>query len=73
MTAAKFELRDEESGKKSELPVLSGTIGFFLVLMILFVRVLPAISIFEVREVLHHLAPHVADDSDLAPQPSAGD
>jgi citrate synthase len=27
MTAAKFELRDEESGKKSELPVLSGTIG----------------------------------------------
>src|ERR1039457_7034167 len=27
MTAAKFELLDEESGKKSELPVLSGTIG----------------------------------------------
>ena len=37
--------------------VLTGTIGFFLVLMILFVRVLPSISIFEVREVLHHLAP----------------
>ena len=27
MTAAKFELRDEETGKKSELPVLTGTIG----------------------------------------------
>src|ERR1700676_2790425 len=27
MTAAKFELLDEESGKKSELPVLSGTMG----------------------------------------------
>src|ERR1700689_3986 len=27
MTATKFELVDEESGKKSELPVLRGTIG----------------------------------------------
>jgi Ni/Fe-hydrogenase subunit HybB-like protein len=32
-----------------------GTIGFFLTLMFLFVRVLPAISIFEMREVLHTL------------------
>jgi molybdopterin-containing oxidoreductase family membrane subunit len=32
----------------------AGTIGFFLFLMFLFVRVLPAISIFEVREVVHH-------------------
>jgi molybdopterin-containing oxidoreductase family membrane subunit len=31
-----------------------GTIGLFLTLMFLFVRVLPAISIFEVREVVHH-------------------
>jgi molybdopterin-containing oxidoreductase family membrane subunit len=31
-----------------------GTIGFFLTMMWLFVRFLPAISIFEVREVLHH-------------------
>jgi molybdopterin-containing oxidoreductase family membrane subunit len=31
-----------------------GTIGVFLALMFLFVRVLPAISIFEMREVLHH-------------------
>ena len=34
-----------------------GTIGLFLTLMFLFVRVLPAISIFEVREVLHHMKP----------------
>ena len=39
-----------------------GTIGFFLMLMFLFVRVLPAISIFEMREVVHHLEPHIADD-----------
>ena len=31
-----------------------GTIGLFLALMFLFVRVLPAISIFEMREVVHH-------------------
>jgi Ni/Fe-hydrogenase subunit HybB-like protein len=33
----------------------AGTIGFFLAAMFLFIRVLPAISIFEVREVLHEL------------------
>jgi Ni/Fe-hydrogenase subunit HybB-like protein len=33
-----------------------GTIGFFLLLMFLFVRMLPSISIFEVREVVHHEA-----------------
>jgi Ni/Fe-hydrogenase subunit HybB-like protein len=38
-----------------------GTLGFFTVLMLLFIRVLPAISIFEMREVLHHLAPNVAE------------
>ena len=32
----------------------TGTIGFFLLLMFLFVRALPSISIFEVREVVHH-------------------
>ena len=52
--------------------VYVGTLGFFLVLMILFVRVLPSISIFEVREVLHHLAPNVTDD-DPAPAPAHGD
>jgi molybdopterin-containing oxidoreductase family membrane subunit len=32
----------------------AGTIGFFLLLIFLFVRALPSISIFEVREVIHH-------------------
>ena len=32
----------------------AGTIGVFLALMFLFVRGLPAISIFEMREVVHH-------------------
>jgi Ni/Fe-hydrogenase subunit HybB-like protein len=31
-----------------------GTIGFFMFLIFLFVRLLPSISIFEVREVVHH-------------------
>ena len=53
--------------------ILAGTIGFFLVLMVLFVRVLPSISIFEVREVLHHLAPNVAGEGRLEPRPSHGD
>jgi Ni/Fe-hydrogenase subunit HybB-like protein len=35
----------------------AGTIGVFLSLMFLFVRGLPAISIFEMREVVHHLEP----------------
>jgi molybdopterin-containing oxidoreductase family membrane subunit len=34
-----------------------GTIGLFLSLMFLFIRGIPAISIFETREVLHHLEP----------------
>ena len=33
-----------------------GTIGLFLTLIFLFVRVLPAISIFEMRELVHHVA-----------------
>ena len=32
----------------------TGTIGFFMFLIFLFVRLLPSISIFEVREVVHH-------------------
>src|SRR5690348_9967869 len=32
----------------------TGTIGFFLLCIFLFVRMLPSISIFEVREVVHH-------------------
>mgnify|MGYP001605730949 CR=1 FL=1 len=34
--------------------VLTGTIGFFVLLRSLFIRILPAISFFEVREVIHH-------------------
>jgi len=30
-----------------------GTIGFFLLCILLFIRVLPAISIFEMRELVH--------------------
>ena len=48
-----------------------GTIGFFLTMMWLFVRFLPSISIFEVREVLHHEGGHEHTPS---PQPApAGD
>ncbi len=32
----------------------AGTLGFFMLLIFLFVRLLPSISIFEVREVVHH-------------------
>jgi molybdopterin-containing oxidoreductase family membrane subunit len=32
----------------------TGTLGFFMFLIFLFVRALPSISIFEVREVVHH-------------------
>jgi molybdopterin-containing oxidoreductase family membrane subunit len=54
--------------------VYVGTLGFFLVLMALFVRVLPSISIFEVREVLHHLAPNISDEGPTpAPAPALGD
>jgi molybdopterin-containing oxidoreductase family membrane subunit len=36
----------------------AGTIGFFMLLIFLFVRLLPAISIFEERETLHHEKRH---------------
>jgi Ni/Fe-hydrogenase subunit HybB-like protein len=40
-----------------------GTIGLFLALMFLFIRGIPAISIFEMREVVHQLEPtHVPGD-----------
>jgi uncharacterized protein YqgC (DUF456 family) len=35
----------------------AGTIGLFLSLMFLFIRGLPAISIFEMREVVHETEP----------------
>ncbi len=36
-----------------DIATLVGTIGLFLMLIFLFIRVLPAISIFELRELLH--------------------
>jgi Ni/Fe-hydrogenase subunit HybB-like protein len=41
-----------------DIAIFSGTIGLFLFLMLLFIRGLPAISIFEVREEVHHKAAH---------------
>ena len=40
-----------------------GTIGVFLTLLFLFVRLLPAISIFEMRELVHHESAHVEKGS----------
>jgi Ni/Fe-hydrogenase subunit HybB-like protein len=45
-----------------------GTIGLFLTLLFLFVRVLPAISIFEMRELVHHES-HAAEGAGHAQQP----
>jgi molybdopterin-containing oxidoreductase family membrane subunit len=41
-----------------DICTLAGTCGFFLLLMILFVRTLPAISIFEEREEVHRKVAH---------------
>ena len=46
-----------------------GTIGLFTTLMWLFVRFVPMIAIFEVREVVHHLE----HQEHLEPSPSHGD
>jgi molybdopterin-containing oxidoreductase family membrane subunit len=35
--------------------MFAGTIGFFLFMMFLFIRFLPAINIFEMKELLHHM------------------
>jgi molybdopterin-containing oxidoreductase family membrane subunit len=37
-----------------DIATYAGTIGFFMLLIFLFVRFLPSISIFEVREQVHH-------------------
>jgi len=42
-----------------------GTLGFFLLCVLLFIRVLPAISIFEMRELVH--------ETSLAPAPAAAE
>jgi molybdopterin-containing oxidoreductase family membrane subunit len=41
-----------------DIATFAGTIGLFLAMMFLFIRGLPAISIFEVREEVHHRAGH---------------
>ncbi len=46
-----------------DIATLAGTIGLFLTLIFLFIRVMPAISIFEVRELVHHSAKPGAENS----------
>jgi molybdopterin-containing oxidoreductase family membrane subunit len=50
------------SGTQWDWAIYLGTIGLFLTLFYLFIRVLPMISIFEMRELVHRLRPgrHVA-------------
>jgi molybdopterin-containing oxidoreductase family membrane subunit len=43
---------------KYDIGTYVGTIGFFMLLIFLFVRMLPAISIFEERETIHHEKKH---------------
>jgi molybdopterin-containing oxidoreductase family membrane subunit len=55
--------------------IFIGTIGFFLTLMFVFIRILPAISIFEMREVLHNIKHGHVVTPDTKPlvSPSHGD
>ncbi|HVN55177.1 MAG TPA: NrfD/PsrC family molybdoenzyme membrane anchor subunit [Anaerolineaceae bacterium] len=46
-----------------DISVLIGTIGLFLTLIFLFIRLLPAISIFEMRELVHEEAEATAQPS----------
>jgi len=46
------------SGTIVDYSVLAGSIGLFVCLMFLFIRVLPMISIFEMRELVHEEAIH---------------
>ena len=41
-----------------DIATYAGTVGLFLTLMLLFIRGLPAISIFEEREEVHHKVAH---------------
>jgi molybdopterin-containing oxidoreductase family membrane subunit len=52
-----------------DFAILAGTVGFFTVLFILFVRALPVIAISEMRELLHHQKhhAHAAGDAHGAP------
>jgi len=62
-----------------DLSMFTGTLGFFFTLIFLFVRFLPAISIFEMRTLLpqaeishdgHHHGPEVDDLPEGAEEPA---
>jgi Ni/Fe-hydrogenase subunit HybB-like protein len=53
--------------------VYLGTIGLFVAALFLFVRLLPTISIFEVRELLHHVRGHHPPPTTAARVEPAGD
>jgi molybdopterin-containing oxidoreductase family membrane subunit len=38
--------------------MFAGTIGFFIFMMFLFIRYLPMINIFEMKELWHHMSHH---------------
>jgi molybdopterin-containing oxidoreductase family membrane subunit len=48
-----------------------GSIGLFLTMIFLFIRVLPAISIAEMRELVAEQAGHHAEPAKLAPETSS--
>jgi molybdopterin-containing oxidoreductase family membrane subunit len=50
-----------------DFATLAGTIGLFVTLMFLFVRVMPMISIFEMRTLLPEATPQQADASKVQP------
>lgn len=49
---------DGYGGTKWDWAIYIGTIGFFTVLTFMFIRLLPMIAIFEVKEVVHHMHEH---------------
>jgi molybdopterin-containing oxidoreductase family membrane subunit len=49
-----------------------GTIGLFLALMFLFLRFVPAISIFEMRELVSETEGQAAQDDGTTPRQPAG-
>jgi molybdopterin-containing oxidoreductase family membrane subunit len=47
--------------------MFAGTIGFFIMMMFLFIRFMPVINIFEVKDLLYKLLGH--RDAQIAIQP----
>jgi molybdopterin-containing oxidoreductase family membrane subunit len=50
------------TGTRWDWSTYLGTIGFFMLLIFLFVRALPSISLFEIREAVHHGKEHAAEE-----------